>query len=68
MASIIPKMAMRDPICIMVQVDQYNDMRSSPSQNCNASRAYASIVTITVDVTTQNEHRRIYFFKAAAFL
>lgn len=47
--SMMPKMAMTEPTCIMVQVDQYSGIRSSPSQNCSAMSAYTSMTTDTTD-------------------
>ena len=48
----MPVMAMREPTWVMVHVDQYNAIKSSPSQNCNAKRAYTSTTTMTAEATT----------------
>lgn len=52
----IPIMAIKDPIWIIVHVDQYREIRSSPSQNCRARMEYASMTTITVETETHPRH------------
>jgi hypothetical protein len=55
----MPTMAMSDPICIIVHVDQYSDIKFSPSQNCSARRAKVSMTTMTVDTRTHPRHKRM---------
>lgn len=56
----IPATAMSEPTWIMVKVDQYSDIKSSPSQNCSAISANTSMTTVTVDTATQAEVKKMH--------
>lgn len=56
----MPHTAISEPTWIMVNVDQYSDIRSSPSQNCRAIKAKTSMMTVTVDTATHAALKRMH--------